>query len=108
MSGLKMNTEKTKIIWLGRKKYSKDKLNTTHELQWGVTEFCLLGIEFNIDLDKMIESNFSKAILFISEQVNCWNRRNITPLGKISIIKSLFLGKLNLIACLCFQILQMG
>ena len=35
MSGLKMNTEKTKIISLERKKHSKDKLETTHALQWG-------------------------------------------------------------------------
>ena len=95
MSGLKINTEKTKIVWLGRKKHSRDKLNTTQLLQWGITEFCLLGVEFNVDLDKMIELNFSKIILSINEQVNCWNRRNITPLGKIAIIKSLFLAKVN-------------
>ena len=29
-SGLKMNTSKTKVIWIGRKKYSKDKLDLAH------------------------------------------------------------------------------
>ena len=28
-SGLKMNTSKTKIIWIGKTKFSKDKLKTT-------------------------------------------------------------------------------
>ena len=29
MSGLKMNKEKTKVIWVGRKRYSKDKLDVS-------------------------------------------------------------------------------
>ena len=38
-SGLKMNKEKTKLIWIGRKKYSKDKLTTPYPLVWGETQF---------------------------------------------------------------------
>ena len=34
MSGLKMNKDKTKIIWIGRKRYSREKLLDTG-LQWG-------------------------------------------------------------------------
>ena len=29
-SGLKMNTDKTKVIWIGRKKHSKDNLKTKY------------------------------------------------------------------------------
>ena len=46
ISGLKMNKEKTKVIWIGRKKFSKDKLNVSVDLEWGCTDFTLLGIEF--------------------------------------------------------------
>ena len=35
MSGLKMNKEKTKVVWVGRKKFSKEKLNVSTELEWG-------------------------------------------------------------------------
>ena len=38
-SGLKMNMEKTKVIWIGRKCYSKEKLNVNYNLQWGSHEF---------------------------------------------------------------------
>ena len=31
LSGLKMNSEKTKVIWIGRKKHSKDKIQTPME-----------------------------------------------------------------------------
>ena len=53
MSGLRMNTTKTKVIWIGRKKNSKDKLNVNVNLEWGTTEFKLLGLKFNVDLDRM-------------------------------------------------------
>ena len=39
VSGLKMNKSKTKLIWIGRKKFSKEKINTNYNLEWGVTEF---------------------------------------------------------------------
>ena len=34
MSGLKMNTMKTKVIWIGRKRFSKDKLKVNTTLGW--------------------------------------------------------------------------
>ena len=43
MSGLKMNTNKTELVWIGRKRYSRDKLNMSTNLEWGNTSFVLLG-----------------------------------------------------------------
>ena len=48
-----MNTEKTKIIWIGRKKFSKDKLKVTAQLKWGETEFTLLGLHFSVNLHEI-------------------------------------------------------
>ena len=39
VSGLKMNTSKTKLIWIGRKKFSKEKININCTLEWGATDF---------------------------------------------------------------------
>ena len=50
LSGLKMNTEKTKIIWIGSKKHCKEKLNISAKLHWGDTEFSFLGIDFSVHL----------------------------------------------------------
>ena len=52
-----MNKEKTKVIWIGRKKFSKDKLNVSVDLEWGCTDFTLLGIEFSTNLPKIMEHN---------------------------------------------------
>ena len=95
LSGLRMNSEKTKVIWLGSKKYSRDKLVTDHNLQWGLTNFDLLGIKFDICLSKMIDINLKNAMQQIKNQITNWNRRNLTPIGKIVIIKSLFISKIN-------------
>ena len=56
-SGLKVNTDKTKIIWIGKKKHSKDKL-ISQRFDWNTTEFNMLGLKFSVDLQKMPEINF--------------------------------------------------
>ena len=53
-SGLKMNSDKIKIIRIGRKKFSKKKLNTSLKLFWGESAFDLLGLTFTVDLDQML------------------------------------------------------
>ena len=48
-SGLKVNTDKTKIIWIGKKKHSNDKL-INQRFDWNTTEFNMLGLKFSVDL----------------------------------------------------------
>ena len=43
----------------------------------------------------MEELNFDKKFNLIQKEINHWSKRNITPLGKITIVKSLFLSKLT-------------
>ena len=51
-SGLKMNTTKTKVVWIGRKKHSRDKLNVTSKLEWGTNSFKLLACSFQLTWKK--------------------------------------------------------
>ena len=67
MSGLKINTDKIKLIWIGKKRHSTDKINTTCNLAWGATDFNLLGINFSTDLERITELNFSPAIKSIKK-----------------------------------------
>ena len=62
MSGLKMNKEKTKVIWIGRKRHSKEKLDVSVKLEWGSTKFTLLGIELSTNLSDIMEQNYQKAL----------------------------------------------
>ena len=95
MSGLKMNTTKTKVIWIGRKKFSRDKLKVTATLEWGITNFNLLGLEFTVDLDKMVEKNYSKALTESQVILNNWKKRYLTPFGKVTVIKTFIVSKFN-------------
>ena len=74
MSGLKMNTNKTKIVWIGRKKYSKDKIKVSHNLDWGANDFSFLGIDFNVNLEKMSEINFSNVTSKIEKLLIGWKK----------------------------------
>ena len=92
-SGLRMNKEKTKVIWIGRKKFSKDKLKVSMDLNWGSSEFRLLGITFNVDLCKMPELNLENALIKANLELKKWQLRKLTPIGKVIILKSFILSK---------------
>ena len=64
------------MIWIGRKKFSKDKLKVNAILEWGTTEFNLFGLEFNVDLDKMVQKNYLNAIAQSKLMLNNW--QNVT------------------------------
>ena len=94
ISGLKVNTDKTKLIWIGKKKHCKDKL-ITKGLQWGCTQFDLLGLTFSVDLDSMLDLNLSAKLTEIKDLINIWNRRYLTPIGKVTVIKTFFSGQIK-------------
>ena len=93
LSGLKMNKEKTKVIWIGSRKHCKDKLNVSVKLDWGDTEFTALGFRFSTNLSEIPSLNYNKALHNIRIEINKWKNRALTPIGKISLIKSNLISK---------------
>ena len=89
-----MNTEKTQVVWIGKKKYCNEKLLRLN-LQWDTVCFNMLGLSFSVDLKECTEINFSKQITKICKIINNWNKRSLTPIGKITIVKTFLLSKLN-------------
>ena len=61
LSGLKINHDKTKIIWTGKKRHSNDKLKVSVKLNWGESEFKLLGLQFSVEIDKIPQINYTTA-----------------------------------------------
>ena len=57
--------------------------------------FSLLGIEFSVELDKIVRMNYRNILPKIKSLIQQWNRRILTPIGRVTIIKSLILPKLN-------------
>ena len=94
MSGLKINKSKTQLVWIGEKKYSTEKICQEMSFQW-TTSFKLLGIQYDVDLGKIISLNYDKKLVKIKGIIEQWKRRNLTPIGKITLIKSLIVSQLN-------------
>ena len=61
-SGLKINFEKTHAVWIGLKKYSSASIKTRWKLCWGKTDFKLLGIIFNVNLDQILLVNYTDKL----------------------------------------------
>ena len=75
ISGLKTNFDKTQVVWIGAKKYSIDSIKTRWKLSWGANNFKLLGITFDVDLNKIIKDNYYNKIKQIKNSLKVWNRR---------------------------------
>ena len=75
LSGLRMNKDKTKLIWIGRKKFVKEKLNISENLKWSETQFSLLDLEFSTALEKIPSLNYGKAMTKMKIEIEKWNKR---------------------------------
>ena len=80
---------------MDREKYSTVTIKTRWKLQWGSNRFKLLGIIFGTDLNKINEINYKSKIEVLKSKLHNWQRRHLTPLGKITVIKSLLIPCLN-------------
>ena len=95
ISGLHINYSKTEVIWIGSKIGSAEKLCHNYNLEWGKTKFRLLGLNFNVNLDCMPKENFDCKLITIKNDLKNWDKRNLTPIGKIVVLKTLALPILN-------------
>ena len=95
ISGLKVNTEKTKVIKIGGVGDNRIQMCTDLNLIWTQT-FTALGITYNVqDIENITEQNIEIKKKEILKQIMIWNCRNITPLGKITLIKSFLISKIT-------------
>ena len=92
-SGLKMNKDKSELIWFGKKKHTKAKLCKNTTLSWGQTEFKLLGITFSTNLDDIPTKNYEPLLQRVSKVINSWKKRILSPIGKIIVLKTIILSK---------------
>ena len=95
LSGLKVNNSKTRAVWIGCKKFSGETFNHRLKLNWNQTNFEILGIKFSCNLDTMIEINYKEKIAQIEKEIKQWSKRKLTPLGRITVLKTLIISKLN-------------
>ena len=93
-SGLCVNIDKTKVVWIGNRKSSNIRFCEEFNLQ-RETEFNVLGVKFTNNLKEMVDLNYAEKLVEIKKLFLNWSKRILTPLGKITVIKSLALSKIN-------------
>ena len=93
-SGLFLNAGKTSAIWLGNKRNSLVKYMPHLQMEWNPPKFKILGIWFTNDLKECEVLNFSEKFLEIRALYTVWLKRQITPLGRVAVLKSLILSKI--------------
>jgi exonuclease III len=90
-SGLKINRQKSEAMWLGSKKNSKDKY---YGFTWKTRIKCL-GIYFSNSMPaSQIEDNWKERIEAIKRVIVTWEKRNLSLMGKMCIIKTFLLSQL--------------
>ena len=48
-----------------------------------------------VDLDSLLDPNRRAKLTEIKDLIHIWNRRNLTPIWKMTVVKTFFLAKLN-------------
>ena len=87
-----MNQLKTDIMQIG------EKLNEDYTLlglNWNKEKIYDLGTWFYEDIEKSIKHTYDEKLEDVKNILNRWSKRHLTWIGKITVIKSLCIPKLN-------------
>ena len=95
ISGLDINKDKTNIVKLGATRGRSIPWQGKFGFKWA-TNFEILGIHYDINhMKEITEINIFKKVCEIKKLIRIWQCRNLTPYGKVTIIKSLLLSKIT-------------
>ena len=95
LSGLAINKDKTKVIKIGATRDRKIPWEGQFGLNWTHT-FEVLGIYYDVfRLSDLTEINLDFKIEKIKKLIRTWSSRQLTPYGKVTIVKSLLLSKIT-------------
>jgi exonuclease III len=92
ISGLKINNDKTKLVWIGSMKDSDRRFCREANYEWvHKANFTILGITYNTDMSTIVEINLRPKMFKMQNILKLWKMRYLSPIGKITVIKSLVL-----------------
>ena len=88
-SGLHTNVSKTKCMPIGCSERIVNSLGVSY-----VEEIKILGITFNGKNQEVTDRNIAAILPRVEKEIVQWKRRNLSIIGKITVIKSLLMSKL--------------
>ena len=94
LSGLKVNIEKTNVMRIGKNR------RESGTLPFGniVTEIKILGVYFCLDAMRMDDLNYKEILSRIKRLLGWWKQRDLTVMGKVHLLKTYALSKLNYVS----------
>lgn len=99
ISGLRINFDKSEIVWIGSKKGSGARYMPHCEFKWNPPTFTVLGIVFSSEnLCNMGHLNYLNKLTEIRIIIAKWMKRILTATGKIAVIKFPFHLQIELFA----------
>ena len=93
MSGLKINKDKTKALWIGSRINSTEILCREHNLDWEQGPIKILGVTFSPEVFNIWDINSQDTLTKIEKIIKTCSQRKLTLPGRITVIKSLALSK---------------
>ena len=88
ISGLKVNNEKTEVLWIGASCGSQKEFLPERNLKWAKDSVKALGVWFLTIMTKALSLNYNDKIEKIQSIKESWATRRLTLLGKITVTKT--------------------
>ena len=63
-------------------------------LEWDPQNCSILGVTFTTDLNNITDRNINKHMNKIRTEIESWGKRNLTPFGKVALIKAIFISRI--------------
>ena len=94
LSGLKINIEKTNFMWLGEEEVRSDLNMFGNRVEY----IRILGVYFSRNPRIKDDMNYKEILSKIKRLISWWKQRDLTIYGKIKLLKTYVLSKLNYVA----------
>ena len=94
-SGLKINYSKSEAMKIGSLILNEDLQPPGEIQQWTKGPVRLIGVKLSHNDKELFNLNYNPQIDKIKTILNLWSRRDLTPIGKITLVKSLALSQLT-------------
>ena len=75
LSGLSINSSKTHAVWIGAKRFSQDIIHSDLNFSCGNSRFTLLGIHFDVYLQKIPKINYEPKLIQIKAIISQWRKQ---------------------------------
>ena len=93
MSGLKINVDKTRALWIGSSCESSETMCGELALDWSQEPLKILGVTFSPLVFNIWDLNSKEILIKIKNLLNQWSKRKLSLSGRITVIKSLAISK---------------